>query len=217
MCVHSSFSTERAGSSFTPPLMRDGLSSLEQLPNEILAKIAKELPAGHSEDPSLALQAMRNLVQLNKRMYQTFNTFYITRTFLSSLAEKYGEKAEGFAALLRTLGARCFLQNYIREHELDRAYLITEGLKQLTFQVFEHAKKMFDRQGTSRFQWNSHTVDSRSGRYISRFQTEKGFLMYVDQIFLRIAHPFGAITIHNCDCYNAKCSTWILSIFLKIT
>ncbi len=180
---------------------------IESLPDEIFANIIKYLCSGPSKDPSCAIRAMQNLTQLNYDLYQKCNQLYITHLFLKALAQQHKKSEEECAVLLHTPGARCFLQSRIHQAKLHEAYGWTEKIKSLAFQLFEQERgNLGELSGLGAFSLNFDSYGT------CRLQTKKGFLMYVNRAYLKLAHPFGSLTIYNIHWSYLSYSTSILSI-----
>jgi len=176
---------------------RDGLKLVENprsvalaLPNELWQKIISHLSDTDS---------MENLGKTSRKMRALVSDPYITRIFLTSLAQARKDRPEVLAAQLNTPSGRAFLEDYIQKVQLDDTYQVMQKTLSLLSDLLEEAKTLFMERGGKETlgvkSFYSHKYDPSDKLY--RYRTSAGFLIYSDPTSVWVCHPFGAMLVHN--------------------
>ena len=174
-------------------------SEIEQLPNEMMAKILEMLPRV-TRSFAIALQTMQSLVCVSRKMYLTCNDLYITHYFLKACAEAYGDEMAEFAAQLKTAGARAWLEDYIQKNCLEDAYSAFQKLKLFALKLVRQAKaRLLLREPRSSLLYQLLGPQDKPYSAACLVRTTRGFVLGISWEYLTINHLFGAIEIYAAE------------------
>ncbi len=169
-----------------------GKAPIEQLPAGIIGNILHQLNRQSNvisrAGISAVMRCVRSLACTSKRMNLMVNHSQAVCMFLNSLAEKYRQPPENFAAVLNTKGASKWLWEYIQTNGDAQSYQAIQDIYDLAAEVLNEVQE-------ENLHCNYYVARKGPDPFI--YQTKQGFMLYIDKVPCYIATPFGQIEIYN--------------------